>query len=519
MKKLLRRLLKFAAYVAASVVILLAIALGLFRLFLPRLPEYQEDIKSWASAAIGMQVEFTGMNARWGLSGPEVEFYDAELISTDNGVLILAAEEVSVGIGLARLLFDRKFIVDQIVVRDTSVELRQLENGQWWIQGGPLEQLLPARPDTGEDGGSGDVGRIEVVGEDITLQYLQPGDEHPREFIISRLRISRDNVRLSVDANIELPDDLGDSLTVFATQIVTNDDGKPGWDVAVEADDIELAGISDLPTTQAAKFSSGRGDLDLSFAIADGSVTSATADFDFEEIGVEGMAGFSFNGRLEFLNDSDGWLVVANSFRLETENGTWPLSTLRVETGTGSDGEIIMLDVHASYLKLDDAGVLRPWLNPEQQIMLASYNPDGLIRNLEATFSDVDTDAPRFDISVDFERIGIAAVGKIPGVRGFTGALRADRSGGRFEIDSGGLAVNLPIFLPEPVLLDEVSGTVIWRRSSNRTTVLSDSIVLRNEDFSIETNVELSLADHSRLPIVDLASTFSINDISVAMLC
>lgn len=516
MKKLLRGLLKIAAYAAASVVILLAIALGLFRLFLPRLPEYQEDIKSWASAAIGMQVEFTGMNARWRLSGPEVEFYDAELISTDTGVLILAAEEVGVGIGLARLLFDRKFIVDQIVVRDTSVELRQLENGQWWIQGGPLEQLLPARPDTGEDGGSGDVGRIEVIGEDITLQYLQAGDEQPREFIISRLRISRDNVRLSVDANIELPDDLGDSLTVFATQIVTSGDAKPGWDVAVEADDIELAGISDLHTTQAAKFSSGHGDLDLSFAIANGSVVSATADFDFEEIGVEGMAGFSFNGRLEFLNDSDGWLVAANSFRLETENGPWPLSTFRVETGTGSDGEIIMLDVSASYLKLDDAGVLRPWLNPEQQIMLASYNPDGLIRNLEATFSDVDTDAPRFDISVDFERIGIAAVGKIPGVRGFSGALRADRSGGRFEIDSGGLAVNLPIFLPEPVLLDEVSGTVIWRRSSNRTAVLSDSIVLRNEDFSIETSVELSLADHSRLPIVDLASTFSINDISVA---
>ena len=113
MKNLLQRLLKLAAYAAASIVILLAIALGLFRLFLPGLPEYQEDIKSWASAAIGMQVEFTGMNARWGLSGPEIEFYDAELISTDTEARIVAAEQVSVGIGLARLLFDRKFIVDR----------------------------------------------------------------------------------------------------------------------------------------------------------------------------------------------------------------------------------------------------------------------------------------------------------------------------------------------------------------------------------------------------------------------
>ena len=80
-KKLLQRLIKFAAYTAAAIVILLAIAVGLFRLFLPRLPEYQEDIKAWASTAIGMEVQFSGMDARWGLSGPEVKFYNAELLS------------------------------------------------------------------------------------------------------------------------------------------------------------------------------------------------------------------------------------------------------------------------------------------------------------------------------------------------------------------------------------------------------------------------------------------------------
>ena len=57
MKGFLHRLTKIAAYVAATVVITLAIAVGLFRLFLPRVPEYQEEIKAWAGAAIGMQVE------------------------------------------------------------------------------------------------------------------------------------------------------------------------------------------------------------------------------------------------------------------------------------------------------------------------------------------------------------------------------------------------------------------------------------------------------------------------------
>lgn len=44
MKNFLQRLLKYLAYLAAGVVILLAVAVGLFRLFLPRLPEYQDEI-------------------------------------------------------------------------------------------------------------------------------------------------------------------------------------------------------------------------------------------------------------------------------------------------------------------------------------------------------------------------------------------------------------------------------------------------------------------------------------------
>jgi uncharacterized protein (TIGR02099 family) len=512
MKRFLQRLIKIAAYAAAGLVILLAIAVGLFRLFLPRLPEYQEDIKVWASAAIGMEVEFSGMDARWGLNGPEIEFYDAELNSMETQSRIVAAEEVSVGIDLTRFLTDRKAVVDRLVVRETTVEIRQLEDGQWWVQGSPFDQLLPKRPASS----GGEVGRIEVVGEDLTVQLLQPGDESPREFAIPNLLISRDSVRLAIDAGVELPGDLGDKLTIGAVQLVADGDEKSDWDVNVEADDIELVGISTLHTSEMAQFESGRGDLQLSLVIAAGRVSSAAAEFDFDDISVAGASPFSFEGRLEFRIDDDSWLVAADEFRLETENGTWPLSSLRVESGVDPESEITMLDVQSSYLKLNDADILRPWLKAEYRQLLSDYAPDGLVRNLQATINDIDTDTPGFDIAVEFDRIGFAAVGKFPGVRGFSGTFRSDRTGGLFEIESNSLSVNLPEQLPEPIQLDEFAGTLIWRRSNSRTTLLSDSIVIRNEDFAFETNVELTLEDGSRLPVVDLATTWSINDISVA---
>ncbi|MGI9220808.1 MAG: hypothetical protein ACR2QS_07215, partial [Woeseiaceae bacterium] len=348
-KKLLQRLLKFAAYTAATIVILLAIAVGLFRMFLPRLPEYQEDIKAWASTAIGMEVQFSGMDARWGLSGPEVEFYDAELFSPESGAPIVAARTVGVGIALSRIINDRKAVVDRIIVRDSTLEVRQLEDGQWWIQGSPPNELLPARP---RSEGDGQIGRINVIGENLTVELLQPGDTTPRVFDIPQLLISRDSVRTAVDATVELPGDLGDKLIVSATQLVPIGDETQGWDVDIEVEDVELAGVSTLHTAEEAQFESGSADVRLSISIDESRISSATADIDIDEISIDASPSFSLEGRFELLNDSDGWLVAADGFRLETQNGAWPLSDLLVEAGTNEEGQIATLDVRASYLKV-----------------------------------------------------------------------------------------------------------------------------------------------------------------------
>ena len=148
MKKILKRLFKFAAYTAAGVLIALAIAVGLFRLFLPRLPEYQAEIKGWASTAIGMQVEFTGMDARWGLSGPELKFYNAELMHPEGPGSLVAATEVRVGIALTRLLADGTPVVDRVVIRDTQIDVQELDDGRWQVQWTLMDELVGA--DTGD---------------------------------------------------------------------------------------------------------------------------------------------------------------------------------------------------------------------------------------------------------------------------------------------------------------------------------------------------------------------------------
>jgi uncharacterized protein (TIGR02099 family) len=512
MKTLLRRLVKFLAYLAGGIVILLAIAVGLFRLFLPRLPEYQDDIKGWASAAIGMTVEFSGMDARWGLSGPEVEFYNAELLSQDTMARFVAADEVSVGVGLIRLLADRKFVVDRVTVRDTSIEVRQLENGEWWIQGSPLDQLFPGR----RGNGTGGVGSIEIIGEDIELLFLQPGDERPKRFQISDVLARRDDVRIAVDATVELPGDLGRRLEVTATQLLADPPENRRWDINAEVEDLRLAGISALQPEERARFDAGRGDIGVALAVVGKRVERATAEIDMENIAIAGLADMAVSGRLEFLMDDDGWLVAVDGLRASTPEGDWPASQLRFEAGTDANGKIVMIDARASYLDIAHASIAGPWLKNEQREFLSRFDPSGIIRDLTLTVSDIDTDFPLFDVKVAFENLGIAAEGDRPGVRGLSGSLSADHSGGLLELDSNALTVTAARALARPLTMDEARGTVIWRRAQDRMTVLSDSIVLRTAFFNSDTSVELSITEDGNAPVIDAEMRFDVSDAAQA---
>lgn len=513
MRLLFRRLLKFLAYSAAGVVILLAVAVGLFRLFLPRLPEYQEEIKAWANNAIGVQVEFSGMDARWGLSGPELEFYDAELIRPDSEVRIVAAEEVRVGVGLIRWLVDRTLIVDRIVISETSIDIRQLTDGSYRIQGSSLDELLALRPSSPDS----DV-KIDIIGERLQLAFMQPGDERPRFFQVPRTRISVDPNRIAMDAAVRLPDDLGREVNIAATQILTMPVDERHWDIFVEAKSVSLQGWSALlPGTR--EFSSGAGDINLALAFGSNGVRSATAELDLAAISMGTSSTsdvFDLAGRLEASFSAEEWLIAADDIAISFSDHDWPATSLHLEAKQDPSGDIALLDIRATYVDLDDLQAAKQWLPAKSAAELERLAPSGTVVDLAATVSELSSEQPLFDVTAELQNVGIAETDDYPGIRGFSGLLRANRSGGRLQMDATSMQVRASEFVDQLIELDEVVGTVIWRSSEDQTTVLSDGIRIRNSFIESESNVQLNIAHDGSSPQIDLASIWNVSDVATA---
>ncbi len=511
MKKFFARLFKWIAYTVAGVVILLAIGVGLLRLFLPRLPEYQEQIKVWAGDAIGVDVEFSGMDARWGLSGPELEFLDAELIRRDNDARIIAAQEVSISIALIRLVVDRTVAIDRVVVRESAIEVRQLESGGFWIQGDEISALLPEREGQAMPAG----GEMELIGEDIEVRFIQPGDERPKLFDVSRVNLRNDSQRIALSAFVRLPETLGDDISISATYLKMLPEDERFWDLQAQLSELELPGVSALARRPGLTIDSGRGDFDVSMALASDGIRSAAINMDVEDVSKDGSSPVSVESRLEFSRDDDGWLLAGNRLRLGTSDGEWPETSFRIDVGLDADDAVVSLDAQADYLNLADLALFTPLFDETNRERMTALAPTGELRELDARITGIGTERVRYSLSVDMERIGIEDYNTLPGVRGFSGRIRADESGGRLELTSDDVQLMLYEYLNLPVELDELRGTVIWRTSGEQTTVLSDNISIRNRDLTAETNVQLTI-EGDNAPVIDLASRWTVVDLGSA---
>ena len=374
MKNLLQKLIKYLAYIGAALVIVLALAVGVFRLMLPRLPEYQEEIKTWASAAIGMQVEFSGMNARWRFSGPELNFFNAELVRTGATESLLSAYEVSVGVGLMRLIADRELVVDRILIRDTEIDLRQDETGTWLLQGLPLDDVLGARAAAAPNGGT-----VEVVGQDIRVQYEHPASGQVVPFTIASMSVLRNAEQVEVEATIDLPEEFGDSLEITADQMGDNE-SQDMWRLFVEGNSLDVAGWSRLQPIGMPEIDSGTADVSLWLDVTRSELQRATANLVVTDLSAAGgppTAPFGVQGSIEYSRELNGFLLAANQFRFLTVDGDWPQTSLQLRVMADKNGAMEGVRASASFLDLNELKYVNAWIPEAQRSMLAAIDPTG----------------------------------------------------------------------------------------------------------------------------------------------
>jgi len=520
MARVMGRLIRALVYSAATLVIVLALLIGLVRLMLPLLPQYQQEVRTAAAAATGFDVQFQQLSASWPLRGPELVLYGVQVLDPVTAESIATAEQVAVGVDLVRLLMERQLVPNSLGVIGSTLDIDREPDGQINLQGRPLAsyQLPPRETPMPE------LIDLRVRLENIDLRY---SDANPLtqalQGSLDWLDFDYSEAGVQAEGLLVLSGEQSGrvSLSIGGKGRLLGDDADPlaaDWRISIEGDDLQLAPLVLLALGMETPLSAAEGSISLAARLSAGKPQALLGELDLRGLEFRNQGELVekidlLAGRFEWESNDAGWLLGGTDLRIGRAGRLWPRSelTLTCEPNAAADEQVC--DGSASFIRLDDIYALaRGFASAPSRADLLPRDLRGELKDVSLALRLPDSAVPQFQLSLNFQDLGMVdGLGGIT-VAGLAGELVADQAGGRLELASTVTDWALPDLLPGPIQTNELTGLLVWRVTENGLRVLSDSVRLSAEDLSATSRFELSVPGDGSSAFLDLDAQLSSPD-------
>lgn len=506
-------MLRWLAYTLAGVLILLAIAVGLFRLLLPQLPEYQAEIESRLSAAVGLPVEFESLDARWRFSGPELLARNVVVYTPDNSETLAEAEAVVVGVSVGSMLTQRRVVPNRLVLTGVEVALSRAGDA-WLVNNRPLDEIVPDLPATDERQDF----RIAIENSLITYQVTK--DTPGIGFRINEADIIRSATSdtLTVDFERDLPD-----RRPLVLEIEKPADSTDAFTIYARLRDVAVADFAPVLPPTIPRPDAGRLTLDLWLNVADGAIRGANATFGLDALawqpGVLQTVATELDlaGKMEWSRTPTVDIGGFDLSRLKFNNSDWSPSSGEVRLEYDDDRRLAQIDGRASYLNLGDLDALAgDALRALQLIPEVSITGELSGASLTMT-APLDPESRRYRLEGRLSEFGLSGLPGERAVSGLTATFTADTQAGSARLTSGAFSYTDPALFKVPLRLGALGGGLTWRSGSRGVAILSDRLTTENDVFQMAHNFELLLPREGSGPEIDLGTEFSVSDVKAAV--
>ena len=517
----LRKLARITLYTLLSGVLLVVLAIGGFKLLVRQLPDYQDEIQAWVTAELGLELDYTQLDAAWGWRGPELAFRDVRVHAAGDAAPFLTASTASVGFKTIDLLFrlatGRKLGADRLTFDGTELTLVHNEDG-YRLQGAPQTTREQASVRLPQD--------IQVLVRNSRVLYLDAARSVAWDFQDVAARLRRDDDVLTLEASALPPPEFAEHIELTAQAFVADDAGGGAeftgdWRLSADLDAVDLAVAARLFPPSAVAPQAGRGDVAVWFEWQKGVLVGGTADIALADVTLQSPLG-AVDSRFERVALSGDWERTSDSWRFAlrdvavTRAGrTWPeAATVDIDVRRDADG-IQHFALRSSFLRLDD---LTPFFAPlPESRLLESWfalAPRGDLRAVDIALTRNADARVDYTVAADFTGLGIERFQGLPGVTGLTGQLRTDSRTGRLELASEGAVLDWPDLFRGVLEADELRGIVVWRAGQDAVRVVSDDLLVVTAAAALRSNLELTLPMDGSSPELDLRTGISGFDIA-----
>lgn len=500
MSKVVRSLRSALLITIAILVILVALAYSAFRLALPMVPEWQEEIEQRATTAIGVPVEIGSMDAEWWGFGPRLLLKQVQLLSPDDSnAELMSFKTLQVDVNLLDLIQGEDFRPRKVKVDGAKLVVEQTENGGLVVRG-----FSPKQTNSGFLGPAlkllGKHGDFEVTDTEILWSRYQPNNI--REYTSSQFNLSltiRDN-QYALTLNGTPPEDLASKLEV---QVHANGDSADPSSLSakifIKAEQIQLASLWLKPWLDPQlEYTSGTADISTQITWADQLPTNVVAQTSISELGhptlpsldISASASWSLPNNQQGL---DHWALNVDSLSSQPSNGTedsivslGPLAV--IQRGSKAKRE------YAAVIDSFDIASISPLAQrlkkaPEKSIKwLKHTQPAGLLKETRLAFSLSEASSlqarhiENLRVAGEFVDLNSKEVAHelllaprkprpdgsarrplgVPGIQHLSGTFEGGLESGVIQLNSDDATLDWDFLYPEERSFDRLSGAMNW---------------------------------------------------------
>ncbi len=507
--------------IAGTMMAMLLLMLGV-KLILDRAPQYQAEIKEWVHGRIGYHIAFADVSPAFRWYGPELYFARLELRSKDDQRVLARTAGGRVGIDFWQLFHSGKLFAVRVELDAPDITVERMGPDQFALAseivlGGEHSSMatlalndLPA-------------GTLAIRRGLITVQKWNSDlPELKLRDVTLDLRRAADLAVLSLNA--QLPAVLGGSLRFRGTARGVGPLTGVSWDAFASARDMSFPGWRKLLPEYLTRLDAGSGGFELLASGRGATPASATLDFSAQGVIARLSEGLSdrfeqISGALSLAHAGDRWTVLGRRVRALTAGRRDPDSEFDVSWRASDEG-LLELRAQASYLR---AEALLPLagLMPQKDLRdrLRDVAPTGEWRDMRAQLGRATVNDPwQLAVHARFQGVGFAPVGHAPGLRGLSGMLAGNESGGRVVIDTPAAVFNWPGQFPQPINLSALKATLYWKRSAEEFLVATTDLTLSTHGARALAKAAWRQPSDGSSPILTMASTLDNGNLTDAHL-
>jgi uncharacterized protein (TIGR02099 family) len=510
-KRLLRRVSKVLFATLGGIAILLAVALGVFRLLVAQIPEYQTEIKQRVAAELGLVVDFKSLDARLGLRGPELTLREATIGS---GTEFLQADRAAITLDPTALLVGRRIDVSHLTLDGVKLTVERDPQGTFRLGDFALASgsggLAATIPES-----------VRVAIRNSELLYIDAARD--REWLFTDLELSIESTDGDYVASASLmpPDALAGRLSLdFRTESPVTDGQSIRWRLDADTDELDLGVLAALLPIDPVLPVSGHGAVDAVVEWSDNRLAGLRVGVDLADLGV-GEAGNEPYEYVQFVadwqrSDAAGWQLALDRIEISRNGRAWdPAGSAGFSLAT-VDGEVQAITLVSDFFRLED---LKPVFSafPETQIaeQWELFEPAGDVRNLDFAIQRRNSSFA-YELETRFERFAVRQLGTTPGIAGMSGRVSATEDSGTIEFQSGEFSVEWPSLFRETLSAESLTGAVIWRQGLGVVQVTSVDLDVGLLGREARASFDLRLPRDGSAPSIDIAAQLASVDLVAA---